>query len=167
MNLLFSLLSKSHDRKGFSCGNTALDTYLQKQARQDAQRGFSTVIVATEEENPERIIGYYTLAAASVALDRLPEETRKALPRYQDIPSILLGRLAVSNAFQRQHIGSLLVFDALRRSLRNELAWAFFLVQAKNEQAKRFYIRCMFQSFQDTPMDLWMYRAQALKVIGS
>lgn len=69
MNLLFSLLSKSHDRKGFSCGNTALDTYLQKQARQDAQRGFSTVIVATEEENPERIIGYYTLAAASVALD--------------------------------------------------------------------------------------------------
>ena len=167
MNLLFSLLSKSHDRKGFSCGNTALDTYLQQQARQDAQRGFSTVIVATEEENPERIIGYYTLAAASVALDRLPEETRKALPRYQDIPSILLGRLAVSNAFQRQHIGSLLVFDALRRSLRNELAWAFFLVQAKNEQAKRFYIRCMFQSFQDTPMYLWMYRAQALKVIGS
>ena len=165
MNLLFSLLSKSHDRKGFSCGNTALDTYLQKQVRQDAQRGFSTVIVATEEENPERIIGYYTLAAASVALDRLPEETRKTLPRYQDIPSILLGRLAVSNAFQRQHIGSLLVFDALRRSLRN--AWAFFLVQAKNEQAKRFYTRCMFQSFQDTPMYLWMYRAQALKVIGS
>lgn len=115
MNLLFSLLSKSHDRKGFSCGNTALDTYLQKQARQDAQRGFSIVTVAMEEEHPERIIGYYTLAAASVALDRLPEETRKTLPRYQDIPSILLGRLAVSNAFQRQHIGSLLVlmpFDA-------------------------------------------------------
>ena len=44
-----------------------------------------------EEEHPERIIGYYTLAAASVALDRLPEETRKTLPRYQDIPSILLG----------------------------------------------------------------------------
>ena len=162
MNLLFSLLSKSHDRKGFSCGNTALDTYLQKQARQDAQRGFSTVIVATEEEHPERII-----AAASVVLDRLPEEIRKALPRYQDIPSILLGRLAVSNAFQRQHIGSLLVFDALRRSLHNELAWAFFLVQAKNEQVKRFYSRCMFQPFQDTPMYLWMHRAQALKVVGS
>ena len=112
MNLLFSLLSKSHDRKGFSCGNTALDTYLQKQARQDAQRGFSTVIVATEEENPERIIGYYTLAAASVALDRLPEETRKTLPRYQDNPSILLGRLAVSKTFQRRHIVYLLVFDA-------------------------------------------------------
>ena len=95
MNLLFSLLSKSHDRKGFSCGNTALDTYLQKQARQDAQRGFSTVIVATEEENPERIIGYYTLAAASVALDRLPEETRKTLPRYQDIPTHFSDNISV------------------------------------------------------------------------
>ena len=166
MNLLFSLLSKSHDRKGFSCGNTALDTYLQKQARQDAQRGFSIVTVAMEEEHPERIIGYYTLAAASVALDRLPEETRKTLPRYQDIPSILLGRLAVSNAFQRQHIGSLLVFDALRRSLRNELAWALFLVQAKNEQVQ-FYTRCLFQPFHGTPMYMWMHRAQALKVIGS
>ncbi len=167
MSLLFSLLSKSHDRTGFSCGNTALDTYLQKQARQDVQRGFSTVIVATEEENPEKIIGYYTLAAASVALDRLPEETRKTLPRYQDVPSVLLGRLAVSSTFQRQHIGSLLVFDALRRSLRNELAWALFLVQAKNEHVQQFYTRCMFQSFQDTPMYMWMHRAQASKLIGS
>lgn len=167
MSLLFSLLSKSHDRKGFSCGNTALNTYLQKQARQDAQRGFSTVIVATEEENPEKILGYYTLAAASIALDRLPEETRKTLPRYQDVPSVLLGRLAVSTAFQRQHIGSLLVFDALRRSLRNELAWALFLVQAKNEHVQHFYTRCMFQPFYDSPMYMWMHRAQALKLIGS
>lgn len=165
MSLIFSPLAKSHNKKSFTCGQDALDRYLQKQARQDAERGFATVIVAAQEDVPETIIGYYTLSAASVSLNRLPDTTRRVLPHYQDVPSVLLGRLAVSLPFQRNHIGSLLLFDALRRSLRNELAWALFLVQAKNEHVQQFYKKCMFTSFFDNQMYLWMHRAQAKALI--
>ena len=101
------------------------------------KRGFASVIVARESSDPNRI-GFYTLCAASIVLNSLPEEIAK-MPRYPTVPAVRLGRLAVHKDFQSQHIGSLLVLDALHRSCQNELAWAIFLVDAKNEQVVKFY----------------------------
>ncbi len=164
MTLLFGLLSSEMDKKGFSCGEPALDNYLQKQASQDMKRGFATVIVARETQAPQKIIGYYTLSAASIVLSALPEDVAKKMPRYPTVPAIRMGRLAVHTGHQGQHVGSLLMLDALRRSCRNEMTWAVFLVDAKHEQAKEFYAKFLFQSFEENTLSLWMHRKQAEKL---
>ncbi len=160
MKLLFDLLTPDMDRSGFTCGEPALDAYLHKQAGQDMRRGFATVIVARQMDNPKTVVGFYTLSAASILLTSLPDETARKMPRYPSVPAIRLGRLAVASSFQGQHIGSLLVLDALRRACRNELAWAVFLVEAKNEGAATFYEKFLFQRLEENRLLLWLHRKQ-------
>jgi GNAT superfamily N-acetyltransferase len=167
MKLRFSPLSAEADKNAFSCGVPELDNYLRHQAGQDAARGFATVIVAFPGENPSTIIGYYALSAASIPLISLPEDISKKMPRYRNVPAVLLGRLAVSQIMQRRHIGSLLLFDALKRACANELAWAVFLVDAKNDRAVAFYDKFRFARFQQSPYSLWITRKQAERLCGA
>jgi len=166
MTLLFGFLTPEMDRGGFSCGEPALDTYLQKQAGQDMRRGFATVVVARESSRPDAVVGFYTLCAASILLADLPEDIIRKMPRYPAVPAIRLGRLAVSSAHQGQHIGSLLVLDALRRACSNEMAWAAFIVDAKNEKSAAYYEKFLFQRFIENRLSLWMHRKQAEVIVG-
>lgn len=161
MSLFFGLLTPDMDRSGFACGEPALDAYLRKQAGQDMKRGFATVVAARGSDRPDSVLGFYTLAAASIVLTALPEESARKMPRYPEVPAIRLGRLAVSSSAQRQHVGSLLVLDALRRSCRAELAWAVFLVDAKHDNAAAFYEKFHFRRFHENRLSLWMHRKQA------
>ena len=68
------------DRTAFACGETALDDYLQRHASQDIKRGVARVFVASPADQPQQIAGYYTLSAASVAAQTLPEAWRTRLP---------------------------------------------------------------------------------------
>lgn len=88
----------------------------------------------------------------------------RKMPRYPTMSAIHLGRLAVHENVQGQHIGSLLPLDALRRSCQNKLAWAVFLVDAKNEQVANFYKKLLFQPFMDNTRSLWMHRKQAERI---
>ena len=164
MKLLFDVLTSAMDRSDFSCGEPALDAYLHKQASQDMRRGFATVIAARQATSPEKVVGFYTLSAASILLTSLPNETARKMPRYPAVPAIRLGRLAVDASQQRQHIGSLLVLDALRRACRNELAWAVFLVDAKTERSAIFYEKFLFQRFQEERLALWGLRKDIQKL---
>lgn len=166
MNLTFSPLHRGMKKSAFTCGETALDEYLHRQARQDMERGFATVIVAADASTPEIITGFYTLSATSILFADMPEDLRKKMPRYPAVPAILLGRLAVSETHQGQHIGTLLVVDALARACRNELGWAVFCVEAKNKRAAAFYEKLMFQPFQDRTGSLWMSRKQAEAIVN-
>lgn len=120
------------------------------------KRGFATAIVARTETALDKIIGYYTLPAASVLLDNVPEKIARKMPRYPNIPAVRLGRLTVASSMQGQHVGSLMVLDALRRSCANELAWTLFL-----EHVSAFYEKFLFQRFSDNTLHLWMHRKQA------
>lgn len=165
MSLIFSPLRKGVKKTAFACGEPALDAYLHRQARQDMERGFCTVIVAADAATPEGIVGFYTLSATSIPFSAMPEDLRKKMPRYPAVPAILLGRLAVSGTHQGRHIGTLLLVDALVRACRNELAWAVFCVEAKNTRAAAFYEKMMFQPFQDRAGTLWMSRKQAEAIV--
>ena len=165
MSLIFTLLAPNMDKSTFDCGNIALNNYFKKQASQDMRRGFATVIVASEKSQPNTTIGFYTLCAASILLNDLPEETICKMPRYPNVPAIRLGRLAVHQDLQGQHIGSLLMLDALKRSCLSELAWAVMLVDAKNDAIIHFYKKFLFQPFIDNKSQLWMHRKQVEKLI--
>jgi len=105
-------LLKSHDRRAFSSGSEPLDRYLQQQARQDAEKRVAAPFVLVEPP-ANRVLGYYTLSASVITADELPDKLAKTLPRYPQLPVILLGRLAVDQSCKGRGIGQFLLMDAL------------------------------------------------------
>lgn len=124
----------------FDCGEKALDEYLQRYASQDIKRGVARVFVASPADQPQVVAGFYTLSAASIAAQTLPEAWRKKLPRYP-VPVALLGRLAVSQKSHGQGLGSILLVDACKRvaAASETLAVAALVVDAKSTKAAAFY----------------------------
>lgn len=150
-------LNARHDRRSFTCGVEALDRYLRAQAGQDVRRNAATVFVAVETTT-EQVRGFYTLSMAAVPLHRLPEDQARRMPRYPALPAVRLGRLAVHVAAQGEGLGGQLLWDALARSLRSEIAWTAFIADAKDETARRFYLRFGFLSFPDNPDHVYLMR---------
>jgi GNAT superfamily N-acetyltransferase len=135
----FEPLGAQHDRAAFSCGSPPLDDYLKTRARQDAKRLAAAVFVMVPDNAPAVVAGYYTLSATSIALEEVPEEFARKLPRYPFAPATLLGRLARDVRFPGT--GKLLLVDALKRAYRqaSEIAAATVIVDAKDDRAREFY----------------------------
>ncbi|WP_150047602.1 GNAT family N-acetyltransferase [Methylomonas rhizoryzae] len=125
-----------HDRKAFDCGNASLNLYLRQFANQDQNRGLSRVYVLAEQR---RIVGYYSLSAYSVATDALADQTRTGA--YRELPFLLLGRLAVDQAFQGQGLGDALIIHAFKTTVEAAEKIGIFgmIVDAKDERAAGFY----------------------------
>jgi len=138
-------LSPDHDRDGFSSGVAALDAYLARQATQDVRRRVSACYVLIEVSSG-KIVGYYTLAAASVALSDLPEAVAKKLPRYPSVPAARVGRLAIADGFHGKKLGGALLADAADRAARSEVAIFALLVDAKDDIAANFYLHHGFEA---------------------
>src|SRR5712672_3210185 len=110
------------------------------------------------------IAGYYTLSSTSVQISELPEQTVRKLPRYPLVPATLLGRLAIDRRHQGKGYGCFLLADALFRSVRSEIASFAVIVDAKDENARRFYERESFLPFPDQPMKLFRPMAEIAKL---
>lgn len=151
--LRVELLGPQHDRSGFVSGVEPLDRYFRMQAGQDARKKMAACFILVLQDGG--IAGYYTLSSTAVQLPELPETVVRKLPRYPLIPAILLGRLAVDQRYQGRGYGRFLLADALYRSLRSEIASFAVIVNAKDENAKRFYERESFLPFLDQPMKLF------------
>jgi GNAT superfamily N-acetyltransferase len=139
-NLVIEPLCSNHDRVGFQCGVDSLDNYLQRQANQDIKRRVSRVFVATKQDEPDSIVGYYTLSSLAIELNDLPDSLARKLPRHP-IPAALIGRLAVSQQAQNYGVGKMLLVNAIQRtlSISNEIAIYAVVVDAINDEAECFY----------------------------
>lgn len=156
------VLASQHDRHGFFCGNGALDRYFAERVTQDIRRRVAACYVALENES-NRIAGFYTLSAADIPLTDIPEAMAKRLPRYPSIPVARLGRLAVDKDFQGRRIGGSLLWDALMRAARSEIAVFAMVVDAKNEDAVNFYRHHGFVTFGSLPNQMILPLSQILK----
>lgn len=154
-------LGPRHDRKAFACGVEPLDRYLRERAAQDAKRRVANCFVAVGEA--AEIGGYYTFAAASLPLTELPPEQAKRLPRYPLLPAGLIGRLAVATAHKGQGLGGALVMDAALRAARAAPAIYAIVVDAKDENAARFYLHLGFRRFAGRPGSLFIPIATMLQ----
>lgn len=150
-------LSAHHDRASFSCGVEALDRYLHQQARQNVEQRVAAVFILVAVDSGE-IAGYYTLSAGSVLLTDLPPAVAKRLPRYPQVPVVLLGRLAVARDRQGQGLGEVLLIDALRRALRqsHQVGAMAVVVDAKDDRLRAFYERYGFRCFEDDGYRLFL-----------
>jgi len=146
-------LNPSDNRAGFSSGVEALDRYFRQQVTQDIRRRVTACYVAIERQTG-KIAGYYTLSAVGVPLDHLPEQLARRLPRYPSVPVARLGRLAVDQAYRGRGLGGALLWDAIARSLRSEVAVFALVVDAKDNEAEAFYRHYGFVSFGERSRQL-------------
>src|SRR5579864_8574308 len=94
-------LERSHEVSGFACGALPLDEYIRKHAWQNQQhRSARTYVVARGHQ----VVGYYSLAAASVQREDATPRVAKGLAKHP-IPVVLLARLAVDQAEKGQGLG--------------------------------------------------------------
>jgi ribosomal protein S18 acetylase RimI-like enzyme len=154
--LVIEPLGSHHDRAAFSCGEPALDAYIQRQASQDVRRRVAQVFVAVGNM-PGKIAGYYSLSAASFEKGELPSVLARRLPHYP-VPAAVLGRLAVDREQQGRGLGEMLLLDAIRRVVRASTTIAVYaiIVDAKNERARAFYERYGFRAFASEPRRLFL-----------
>jgi ribosomal protein S18 acetylase RimI-like enzyme len=161
----FAPLAPAYDRAGFSCGVAPLDRYFRELATQDIRRRVSNCFVALDPAG--KVAGYYTFAATSLPLPDLAPEHARRLPRYSALPAVLIGRLAVDQAFRGRGLGSAMIVDAIARAMRAEPAIFALIVDAKDDAARGFYEHLGFHQFTSRPMTLYLPIAEAARRLGS
>ncbi|MCL2011047.1 MAG: GNAT family N-acetyltransferase [Synergistaceae bacterium] len=160
MSYVIEFLADSHNRGAFDCGIESLNRYLRQQATQDIRRNVATVSVAA---TGIEIAGYYSLANTGISPDVLPDSLQKRMPRYQMLPAVLLGRLAVDLRHRGRRLGIGLLTDAFILSTKSPLAWALFLTEALDASAAAFYERFGFRRLKDNPRHLYITRQEITK----
>ena len=156
-------LDAQHNREPFTCGTPALDHYFKNQVSQDIKRRVASCFVALASD--QSIAGFYTLSATSVNLTDLPASNAKKLPRYPLVPAVRMGRLAVSNAHRGLGLGAALLANALQRAASADIAANAFVVDAKDDQAARFYTHHGFTRLPDAALTLFLPLASVKALI--
>jgi GNAT superfamily N-acetyltransferase len=131
-------LTAEHDLSGFDCGEPALNDWLRHRALKNESRFSRTYVVC--EGN--RVVAYFCISAGSIERSAAPGKVRRNAP--DAIPVSVIGRFAVNRKHAGKGLGADLLSDALRRIAvaSQSIGIGAVLVHAKDEVAKRFYIRC-------------------------
>ncbi len=139
-------LSPGHDASHFDCGVASLNTWLQRKARLNEAKGGARTYVVCEGD---RVVAFYSLAASSVERRRVSSRVGRSMP--EPIPVILLGQLAVDEAYQGVGLGSDLLVDAAKRSVAaaGVIGARAIIVQALGDRAAEFYQRWGFRPFSE------------------
>ncbi|MBW1879648.1 MAG: GNAT family N-acetyltransferase [Deltaproteobacteria bacterium] len=128
MTVEIRVLRGDDDRSPFRSGDEALDLFFHRYAGQNQFRHHIGVTYVAVEE--ERIVGFATVAAASLDADDLPSGRR--MPPYP-LPVLRVARLAVGESEQGRGLGrALLRFCVeLAEKMRDELGCVGLVVDAK------------------------------------
>ena len=143
-----------HNIAGFDSGEPVLDEWLRQHAAgADARRTARTFVwtaLAEAGQPPERVIAYYSLTGHRLVRDELPRKIGRGSP--DEIPAVLLARLAVDRSAQGAGVGGAVLADALARVVEatNIVAARFVVVDALHERAATFYEHHGFTRIPDT-----------------
>lgn len=126
-------IADSHDLANFDCGRPELDAWLKHHALDG--RSARAYVVAVDN----RVVAYYCLSAGSVIRGDLPKKAQRNTP--EQIPIILIGRLAVDRKFQSRGFGKGLLKDAVLRVLQasETIGIRAIVVHAIDDEAAEFY----------------------------
>jgi len=133
-------LHAQHDVSRFDNGkHPSLDAWLKNRAL--ASEGLSArTYVICPCDMPQRVIGYYAISTAMEQRISLPTaKLRRATP--DQVPLLLIGRLAVDREYQGKGLGADLLHDGVRRCLEvSEIAGVRAIItHAIDDHATRFY----------------------------
>jgi predicted GNAT family N-acyltransferase len=113
------------------------------------------------------VIGFYRLSTYTLALDDLPANLARKLPRYDAVPAARIGRLARDQRVRGQGMGELLLAYAVCRILgaARSVAVHAIVVDAKDHAAASFCRRFGFRSFPLHPSRLFLLISTALAAL--
>lgn len=135
-------LASRHDLSRFSNGaHRSLDQWLRERARASEGLSARTYVVCSSDE-PDRVVAYYSISTAVEQRNALPSaRLRRGTP--DQVPLLLIGRLAIDAEWQGRGVGSAILADALRRCLAaSRIAGVRAVVaHAIDEAAAGFYER--------------------------
>jgi GNAT superfamily N-acetyltransferase len=145
-------LASDHDVSEFDCGSDAQTDWLRRYALQ-AQKSDTARVYVVPLEGTRTVVGYYAIAAGSVAHADASARITKGVGRYP-IPVIILTRLGVDQSEQGRGLGSALVRDALFQTaaIAERAGVRALLIHAETPQAAGFYARLGI-GFEPSPTD--------------
>jgi len=157
-------LSSDHGVDAFDSGVAVLDAWLKHRARPNEAAGASRTIVICEHK---RVVGYYSLAAASVMHSHATGKAKRNMP--DPVPAVLIGRLALDKTQQGSGHGVSLLQDAILRIVgaADTVGVRVILGHAMSEDARMFYQRFGFRGSPVEPMTLMMTVEEARRTIVS
>ncbi|HEX2885055.1 GNAT family N-acetyltransferase [Vineibacter terrae] len=131
-------LTPDHDLSAFNCGEPALNDWLRHRALKNESRFSRTYVVCAGN----RVVAYFCISAGAIERAAAPGKVRRNAP--DTIPVSVIGRLAVDRRHGGKGIGADILSDALRRIAvaSQSIGIGAVLVHAKDDAAKRFYLRC-------------------------
>jgi predicted N-acetyltransferase YhbS len=147
-------LRASHVVTTFDCGEEMLNIWLVRRALAAvAERTANTFVVC----RGRGVVGYYSLATASVAHEHCTSSLRRNAPN--PVPAMLLARLAVDNAEKGKQIGRHLLQDAMKRSLiaARYVAARTLLVHALTEEVAGYYRQLGFLDLPRSGEQITLY----------
>ncbi len=144
-----------HKRNAFTSGHERIDRYFRETVSQDCKRDYVTCYVLIERTT-NKIAGFYTLSGYSIPLNNIPPELASKLPRYPSVPAVLIGWMGRDLTFRAEGIGSMLLYDAIRRVASAPVGAYALCADAIDENAAAFYLKHQFQPLSSRPQTLFL-----------
>lgn len=147
-------LTSGHNIAEFCSSEPGLNEWLRKKALKNHGTGISRVYVICAE-NTNQVIGYYCLSSGSVQRNTAPGPYRRNSP--DSLPVIVLGRLAVDQAYTGKGLGVALLKDAVYRTqnIAIQVGVRALIVHALNDEVKSFYTKFAFEPSSANPLTLF------------
>lgn len=157
-------LAATDRTQGFDCGREPLNQFLQRFALANQKANSAQTYVCCLGED---VVGYYSLAVGSVEPDAAATRVSKGLARHP-VPAMILARLAVATAHQRQGLGQALLKDALLRTAQaaDIAGIRCLLVHAKDDAARKWYEGWDFEPSPSDPYHLFLLMKDLKAVVG-
>lgn len=144
------LLDPSHRTEDFDCGKRTLNDWLVHRGVANQKSGASRTWVVIDEESGGGVVAYYASSTASIA--RGSTTKRAARNQPDDVPAVLLARLAVDRRYHGNGLASALLKHFLLKAVEVAavVGARVVLVHAKDQDAKEFYLH---HDFEPSPVD--------------
>lgn len=142
-------MGPEHVVEGFDCGKAPLNEWLLRRGLANQRSGASHTWVVIDDE-AGRVVAYYASATASILRSAVSRRAGRNQP--EDIPAVLLARMAVDRGYAGQGLGAALLKHFVLKALEVAavVGARILLVHAQDEDARQFYLH---HDFEDSPID--------------
>jgi GNAT superfamily N-acetyltransferase len=150
-------IARSHDRESFDCGDTAMNDFLRRFARQSHEQNASKTFCAIDGAVTGRVLGFYTITPSAIAYADAPGSMTKGLAHHE-IAGFKLARLATELRVAGQGLGGQLLAAAALRCLRiaTQAGGLLLIIDAKSERAADWYAGYGAEPLSGKPLTLVM-----------
>lgn len=132
-----------------------MNGFLQRFARQGHAQNAVKTYCAVPDYAPTRVLGFYSLAPASVEHEAVTTAMTKGMARHA-LPGFLLARLVVDKSLAGRGLGGQLLLAAALRCIRVtvDVGGMLMIIDAKNERDANWYARYGAEPLEDRTLTL-------------